>query len=126
MGMFDYVNFKTKCPCCGAALEDFQTKSGDRCLETVEPYTVSNFYESCQKCNSWIEYELKKEFGWPAISGVVGSAQDLISSMEDFLNKPFDEEAKNQILESLDKSIFKKFQNWQDYYIVKINTPEAE
>lgn len=56
MGMFDYVNFSIPCPHCGHEVEGFQSKSGDCCLETIEPWTVNNFYSGCDNCGAWIDY----------------------------------------------------------------------
>lgn len=39
MGMFDYVNFKMKCPECGTEVASFQTKD-----------------LSCNHCGVWIEF----------------------------------------------------------------------
>lgn len=61
MGLFDYVNFKTKCPNCGATVDGFQSKDGPCELERLEYWKVKKFYSSCPKCNTWIEYELPKE-----------------------------------------------------------------
>lgn len=59
MGMFNYVNYKTKCPVCSTTLNSFQTKSGrSLTLITVEPYDVPNFYDYCNECKAWIEYTL--------------------------------------------------------------------
>lgn len=56
MGMFDNVNFKCKCPVCGEAVNDFQTKEGPCLLETLEPLEVDNFYALCNNCDAWIEF----------------------------------------------------------------------
>lgn len=61
MGMFNYVNFIIKCPKCGSSIYDFQTKDGDLTLRTIEFYEVDNFYSSCNKCGTQIEYTLKPE-----------------------------------------------------------------
>lgn len=57
MGMFDYVNYEMKCPTCGETVTGFQSKSGPCLLITVDPWSVDNFYSSCKKCGTWIEYE---------------------------------------------------------------------
>lgn len=58
MGMFDYVVFEVPCPNCGKTVKGFQSKDGDCLMETVKPWTVSNFYTSCT-CGTWIEYRRK-------------------------------------------------------------------
>lgn len=55
MGMYDYVNFKTKCPNCKELLEDFQTKDYICSMCTTEPENIDRFYCSCS-CGYWIEY----------------------------------------------------------------------
>jgi len=61
MGMFNFVKFSTKCPKCGELIIDFQTKDGDLTLRTIEFYEVDNFYSSCDKCGTNVEYTLKPE-----------------------------------------------------------------
>lgn len=61
MGMFNYINFKTKCPNCGTDVDGFQSKDGLCQLDTLEYWQVKKFYSSCPKCNTWIEYVLPKE-----------------------------------------------------------------
>jgi len=61
MGMFNYVNWIMKCPKCGNSIYDFQTKDGDLTLRTVEFCEVDNFYSSCNKCGTNVEYTLKPE-----------------------------------------------------------------
>lgn len=56
MGMFDDVNFTMPCPTCGAQMGNFQSKDGPCDLSTIEPDAVSNFYASCHKCWSWVEF----------------------------------------------------------------------
>lgn len=56
MGMFDYVDFKMKCPGCGEEVAGFQSKDGNCYLETVKPTDVNNFYDACKKCGGWIEF----------------------------------------------------------------------
>jgi hypothetical protein len=59
MGMFNYVDYKTKCPACGAEVNEFQTKDGDVFMRTVSYLTVNNFYGECDKCGYWIEFTRK-------------------------------------------------------------------
>lgn len=61
MGMFDYVNFETKCPVCGNILKGFQTKDAGNDLECVEFWEVDKFYDSCEICGTWVEFNLKEE-----------------------------------------------------------------
>ena len=61
MGIFDCVKFETKCPKCGTVVDGFQTKDTDASLKTVEVWQLGDgarFYDACQKCNTWIEYEV--------------------------------------------------------------------
>lgn len=62
MGIFNYVDFKCKCPKCGETVADFQTKDGDLFLDTVNYGEVHNFYSSCDKCRVWIEFNLNPKF----------------------------------------------------------------
>ena len=61
MGMFDNIKFKTKCPNCGNEVDDFQSKDGGCNLNTLNYWDVDNFYSSCDKCGTWIEYTLNKK-----------------------------------------------------------------
>lgn len=56
MGMFDEVHFQMACPTCGTVMKNFQSKDGVCELETVEPDAVNNFYCSCRKCLTWVEF----------------------------------------------------------------------
>ena len=58
MGMYDYINFSTKCPLCEAVVEGFQSKDSERVLATLDFWEVDNFYSSCKNCHAWIEYDL--------------------------------------------------------------------
>ena len=54
--MFDYVNVVIPCPKCGEEISGFQSKD-ERCsLEVIDPTQVANFYSSCPKCGTWVEY----------------------------------------------------------------------
>ncbi len=61
MGIFDYVNYKMDCPKCGKDVGDFQTKDCGGWFEKVEYWQCDNFYASCDYCNTWIEFTLKRE-----------------------------------------------------------------
>jgi hypothetical protein len=56
MGMFNLVNFEMNCVNCDTKVKEFQTKSGDCSLSTVNFATVDNFYAICPGCNSFIEF----------------------------------------------------------------------
>ncbi len=58
MGMFDYVNYSAPCWKCGAIIKRFQSKDAGCHLETVEPNEVSNFYDMCDSCGAWNEYNV--------------------------------------------------------------------
>ena len=62
MGMFDYINFKIKCPNCKSNLNNFQSKDGSCVLNHLEFWEVDNFYDSCPICNTRIEYNIRKRF----------------------------------------------------------------
>ncbi|TDI97005.1 MAG: hypothetical protein E2O29_01860 [Deltaproteobacteria bacterium] len=59
--MFDYINFKIKCPNCKYNIDGFQSKDGPCDLEKLEYWQVKRFYSSCSRCSTWIEYVLPKE-----------------------------------------------------------------
>lgn len=61
MGIFDYVNFKCKCPKCGEPITDFQTKNSGCSFSMLEYYEVDNFYSNCDKCNLWVDFTLKRK-----------------------------------------------------------------
>ena len=60
MGMFDWVNYTATCD-CGAALRDFQSKDGVCQMAKLEPHEVRRFYTICDKCKTWVEYEVNAE-----------------------------------------------------------------
>lgn len=57
MGMFDYVNFRMPCPKCGKEVGDFQTKSTECTMRTVDPTICGCFYSRCDACKTWIEFD---------------------------------------------------------------------
>lgn len=59
MGMYDNIDFECVCPVCHSKVTGFQSKGGDRLLNTLQPTDVSNFYSDCDKCGCWIEYNAK-------------------------------------------------------------------
>jgi hypothetical protein len=58
MGLFSYVKLELPCPYCGHTLKEFQSKDGILMTEN-EPWTLRNFYSSCDKCRNWVEYVRK-------------------------------------------------------------------
>lgn len=59
MSMFDWIKFKTTCPKCGENVNGFQSKDKECLLDELEFWEVDNFYTSCFKCKTWIEYFIK-------------------------------------------------------------------
>lgn len=55
MGLFSYVKLEMNCPFCGHLLKEFQSKDGIL-MEENEPWTLNNFYTSCENCKKWVEY----------------------------------------------------------------------
>lgn len=60
MGVFDYVDFEMPCPVCKAPLTNFQTKDGDVYMNTVDAFSVYEFGAWCDKCESEIDFFIKK------------------------------------------------------------------
>lgn len=73
MGMFDWVDFKMRCPRCGEEVDGFQSKDGPLTLALVnvgtqratedhytcevgDEFTIENYYASCDECGTWIEF----------------------------------------------------------------------
>ncbi|MDP2363160.1 MAG: hypothetical protein Q8M94_05260 [Ignavibacteria bacterium] len=61
MGMFDNINYTMKCPKCGHLVGNFQSKDKGCSLTELELWQVDNFYSFCHNCETWIEFNLKKE-----------------------------------------------------------------
>lgn len=59
MGMFDYIKFEMDCPKCGVKLDNFQSKDGSCSMIDLEYWEVDRFYDMCDKCNAWIEFNRK-------------------------------------------------------------------
>ena len=59
MGMYDYVEFKTKCPNCKKEIDGFQTKDGRCIMDTLNFWEVDNFYSSCECCGTWVTHTLE-------------------------------------------------------------------
>jgi len=60
MGMFDYIKYECKCPVCEETLNSFQSKDHDCLLHTLNPEDVSNFYDYCETCNTFVMFEWVK------------------------------------------------------------------
>lgn len=62
MHKIDYVslNVDVECPVCGEKLGNFETKDGPGAMVTLDFKNVNKFYSRCVKCNSIIEFNLKK------------------------------------------------------------------
>lgn len=56
MGMYDVVDFNTKCPHCDHLVTEFQTKSRDNVLECISPVGLEEFYSECCHCKTWLIY----------------------------------------------------------------------
>lgn len=58
MGMFDWVNYEAPCMKCGALIDNrnWQSKSGQCQMVTLEPWEVRAFYSSCPVCHAWNQY----------------------------------------------------------------------
>lgn len=61
MGMFDWVKFEIECPNCKTKMDNFQSKDRSCSMFHLEFWEVDNFYDSCIKCNTWVEYFLKEK-----------------------------------------------------------------
>ena len=57
MGMFDWVKYEMDCPNCGEKISGFQSKDGMCILAELDFRDVNNFYTSCGKCDTWIEFD---------------------------------------------------------------------
>lgn len=68
MGMFDYVNFKVKCPTCGMTVKGFQSKDKECTMDTLEYWEVDNFYAMCENCETWVEYRRIKPANYAPLS----------------------------------------------------------
>ena len=64
MGLYNNVNLVLECPCCGADVIDFQTKSGELSMSTVQYWEVDEFLSSCDKCGMRIWIHKPSEFDW--------------------------------------------------------------
>jgi len=61
MGMFDYIEHEANCESCGEPLSGFQSKDNVCELKTLKPSDVDVFYTSCDKCNAWHNFYVKRE-----------------------------------------------------------------
>ena len=71
MGMYDIVDIAIKCPLCGSILRQFQTKDLGRHMDLVSMSRIMNFYEICDQCNTWIEFNRNEDL--PGIKAFVCS-----------------------------------------------------
>lgn len=66
MGLFAYVDYTAPCHKCGAAIDEFQTKSiDDLFMQTVKPEDIGHgtFYTICPACQEWNEYRVVPSHG---------------------------------------------------------------
>ena len=70
MGMFDFIKYNMECPMCGKKLDSFQSKEGFCTLSVLEFWEVSNFYDYCDACFAWVEFN-RKDFVHPTIEDYV-------------------------------------------------------
>lgn len=65
MGLFNWIkDFEYPCPHCGHILKDFQTKDSfyhELFCNAVPFWDARNFYASCGKCGTWVEFKLKQK-----------------------------------------------------------------
>lgn len=59
MGMYDDIKYEMACPKCGEKLDSFQSKDGSCELKVLEFWEVDNFYDMCDNCNTWVEFNLR-------------------------------------------------------------------
>lgn len=59
--MYDNIKWEEKCPHCGNIIDDFQSKDGPCAMFMLDYWDVKNFYSSCNKCGTSIEYTKKRE-----------------------------------------------------------------
>lgn len=61
MGLFDWVEFKYKCPICGAEIGEWQSKDGECYLNVIKDFRdVNEFHDICKRCNTWLSFRRKK------------------------------------------------------------------
>jgi rubrerythrin len=60
MGCYDNIKFEDVCPKCKAKVRGFQSKSNYCLLANLEFWEVDNFYATCEKCGTHIEYTRNK------------------------------------------------------------------
>ena len=65
--MFDWIVFEMECPVCKTKIDDFQSKDGGCSLDNLSPYEVFNFYSSCKKCGTWIDFIRKPKIEKPKL-----------------------------------------------------------
>lgn len=60
MGSYDNIKYECVCPVCHSKVDKFQSKSGECDFEVLNPSQAYNFYSSCDKCGSWIDFTAKE------------------------------------------------------------------
>lgn len=63
MSLFDYVDFKCRCPNCNRMVTGFQSKDGDCMLNKVNISHVRSWNAKCI-CGTWLEFE---RYGVPRV-----------------------------------------------------------
>lgn len=109
MGLFDYINFSTKCPNCSAIVSGFQSKDSGCMLQTLEPWTVRNFYTSCSICKTCLEYTYKHENLPDDKNVLLDEAIDLLNRLKDVIYE-YDYQEVQKFLDKV------KPNNWLDNY----------
>lgn len=64
MGLFDYVNYKMKCPICKEIIKDFQTKDMRNNLRVYQPDELpynTEIHMSCGTCKTRVSILLNRE-----------------------------------------------------------------
>lgn len=56
MGLYDYVKYSMNCPNCGEKVDQFQTNDSTCEMKEVNFWEIDKFYDSCENCNTWIEF----------------------------------------------------------------------
>jgi hypothetical protein len=81
--MFDFVDFRAKCPRCGDEVTGFQTKDDSCGLRLLWPHEVSIFYAPCKKCRAWINCEyVPPGIGKIKVSALVDTGDTVVGEYE--------------------------------------------
>lgn len=100
MGMFDYIKFETVCPNCDGEIKDFQSKDSGCFMTHLEFWEVDNFYASCDKCHTWVEYKI---YNKPNRKLIIED-YDIIVTTPGNISKEFNKENDEMIKELFAKS----------------------